>query len=85
MTIDNTLETRSVSHGSFYDNSRLSQTMKSEVRDAAISADVHLTSLQLEALDMIVHKIARICCGDPTFADHWHDIAGYATLVEKTL
>ena len=29
---------------------------------------------------MILLKIARIICGDPTYADHWDDIAGYAML-----
>ena len=34
---------------------------------------------------MIVHKIARILAGDPNHADHWHDIAGYAILVEERI
>ena len=38
-----------------------------------------------EALDMIQHKIARILNGDLRYADSWHDIAGYATLVDKGL
>lgn len=29
---------------------------------------------------MMLNKIARIVCGDPNFADHWDDIAGYAML-----
>jgi len=32
------------------------------------------------ALEMISLKLARIICGDPNFADHWDDIAGYAEL-----
>lgn len=40
---------------------------------------------QREALDMIFHKIGRIVCGDPNYADSWHDIAGYAKLVENRL
>lgn len=32
------------------------------------------------AIDMIAMKLARIVCGDPTYADHWRDIAGYAEL-----
>jgi len=34
---------------------------------------------------MIAHKIARIINGDPNHLDSWHDIAGYATLVEQEL
>ena len=45
----------------------------------------NLKSYQRESLDMIVHKIARILNGDPNHVDSWHDIAGYATLVELEL
>lgn len=34
---------------------------------------------------MIVHKIGRILNGDPNYADSWHDIAGYATLIDQQL
>ena len=35
---------------------------------------------QQEALDAIAVKMARICCGDQNYPDHWDDIAGYALL-----
>jgi hypothetical protein len=37
------------------------------------------------SLDMIMHKMARIIEGDPNYADNWHDIAGYATLIDTAL
>ena len=40
---------------------------------------------QVIALDMICNKMARIVNGDPNYIDNWHDIAGYATLVEQEL
>lgn len=40
---------------------------------------------QQEALHMIASKIARILEGDPAYVDNWHDISGYATLVESQL
>lgn len=40
---------------------------------------------QREALEMIAHKIGRILNGDANYRDSWHDIAGYATLVERRL
>jgi hypothetical protein len=40
---------------------------------------------QLEALEMICHKIGRIVNGDPNYADSWIDIAGYAKLVADRL
>jgi len=34
---------------------------------------------------MIFCKIARILNGDPNLIDNWHDIAGYAKLVEMEI
>ena len=36
-------------------------------------------------MKMILHKIARIGCGNAQFIDHWRDIVGYATLVINEL
>lgn len=38
-----------------------------------------------ESLDLICNKMARISCGDPFYDDNWHDIGGYAKLVEIEL
>ena len=35
------------------------------------------------ALCSIFGKVSRIVAGNPRFADHWDDIAGYATLASK--
>ena len=48
-------------------------------RNKSLKAD------QQEALEMILHKIARIVNGDPDYADSWVDIAGYAKLVADRL
>lgn len=40
---------------------------------------------QVEALEMICHKLGRIVNGDPDYADSWVDIAGYAKLVADRL
>ena len=40
---------------------------------------------ELEAINMIVNKLARIYNGDPHYSDSWRDIAGYATLVADRL
>jgi len=42
-----------------------------------------LTNQQKESLEMILLKCGRILSGDPSFADHWDDIAGYAKLANK--
>jgi hypothetical protein len=44
-----------------------------------------LSAVQRQALDVIADKIARILSGDPDYADNWHDIQGYAKLVEDRL
>ena len=35
-----------------------------------------------ESLDLICNKLARIVNGDPFYDDSWHDVGGYAKLVE---
>lgn len=40
---------------------------------------------QRESLEMIANKIGRIINGDPNYSDSWHDIAGYAKLVDDRL
>jgi hypothetical protein len=81
--INETLSTRATTHGDFTDNSYVMQHLKTFLRDHP--GWEKLSDPQCEALDMICHKIGRILCGDPHFPDHWHDIAGYATLVENIL
>lgn len=44
-----------------------------------------LTLPQREALELIFTKIGRILNGDPDYADNWHDIQGYAKLIENSL
>jgi len=73
------LKERAKTHGPFSQHSIYAQQLK------AIGADVKMSAVQREALDMIYHKIARILNGNPDYADHWADIAGYAQLVVNDL
>lgn len=81
--IDATLAERGSRYGKFTDHAKITQRLKSEMIShpgwAKLACD------QAEALDMIAHKIGRILCGDPNYADSWHDIAGYAKLVDDRL
>lgn len=82
--IEKTLAERGSRYGPSYSElSKLSQSLKRTMRSApnwpTMPADVR------ESLEMIQLKIARICCGDPDYADNWHDIIGYAKLVEDRL
>ena len=79
------LDERGSRYGSFLDNARISQALSSIVREEfnrrrTSSAAIFIQSYQIEALEMICHKIARILSGDPYYADNWDDIAGYAQL-----
>lgn len=81
--IESTLTERGKRYGSFDGHAMITQMVKR-------SMDGHpgwlrLTDDQREALEMIAHKIGRIINGDPNYADSWHDIAGYAKLVEDRL
>lgn len=41
----------------------------------------NLPLTQKEALDMLATKLSRAICGDVSYSDTWHDIAGYAKLI----
>ena len=81
--VQSTLNVRGNSHGDFRENGRIMQALKDVVRNAGHWPK--LQSHQREAIDMICHKIGRVLCGNPNHADHWHDIAGYATLCENII
>lgn len=59
-----------------------------EFRDHAAATILHgslrwpeMSAIEREAAEMIIHKLGRVCSGDPHYRDHWIDIAGYAQLV----
>lgn len=81
--ITETLNERGKTHGDFSHNSRIIQLIKRICRRRGNWS--RLTYPQREALDMIAHKMGRILSGNPDESDHWRDIAGYATLVERDL
>lgn len=80
--IKSTLEDRGSRYGSFDEHARITQNIKAAMEDSP-NWNCNLSTSQREALEMIAHKIGRILNGDPNYADSWHDIAGYATLVEQ--
>jgi hypothetical protein len=78
-----TLQARGAVYGDFINNAALSQDLKgrmrSEPRWQTLPAD------QQEALDFFCSKMSRILTGSASHIDNWHDIAGYARLVEQRL
>lgn len=81
--VNKTLDERGERYGKFRHHAELSQKLKQAMKEKATWWD--LSPSQQESLEMIAHKIARILNGDPNYADNWHDIAGYATLIDLQL
>lgn len=81
--VSNTLNARGARYGAFAGQAGISQALKEIMQQSPNWGS--LDPDMAEALDMIQHKIARILNGDPRYADSWHDIAGYAALVDQRL
>ena len=86
MSVTDTLTERGKRYGKFKDHAAIAQELKRALyRHMDQVSKVEPDADQLEALEMICHKLARIVNGDPDYADSWHDIAGYAQLVADRL
>lgn len=77
------LSERGKRYGKFVDHAAVTQQLKAVMR--LHGNWFNLAGDQMEALEMIQHKIGRILNGDPNYADSWDDIAGYAKLVGDRL
>lgn len=77
------LAERGKTHGDFTVHARVAQSLKNVIR--VEHGFENMNSVQVEAIDMIMHKIGRIVAGNPNHHDHWDDIAGYAILVSKRI
>lgn len=86
--VEATLAERGSRYGDFSDHARVCQDLKKVMMNAYADnhlAWIKLTNVQKQALEVIADKVARILSGDPNYADNWHDIQGYAKLVEDCL
>lgn len=77
--IEEVLNQRQTTYGSFTKNAEISQMMKYFMAQGTNYKQMPMA--HREALEMIVHKIARIVNGDPNYIDNWIDICGYSQLV----
>lgn len=82
-SVESTLEERGNNYGQYVNVSETAQKLKNVIRSAA-SWDTMEPYMQ-ESLDMICNKLSRISNGNPYYDDSWHDIGGYAKLVEDEL
>jgi len=77
-----TLSQRQEQYGSFEDVAMITEQMVDVMRKGYYE---NLAYNQKMALYMICSKMARIVNGNPNHKDSWHDIAGYATLIDNEL
>lgn len=89
MSVNDTLDQRGSRYGDFTDHARIAQGLQNVMREGRKSNGrlgwQDLNDIQKQALTVIADKIARIISGDPNYDDNWHDIQGYAKLVEDRL
>ncbi len=83
MNIDDTLAERGSRYGEFRDHAVIAQSIQDAMRKP--EGWERLAPDQKQALSVIADKIARMLNGDPSYIDNWHDIIGYAKLVETRL
>lgn len=94
--VDETLKTRGDRYGDFSNNAEICQRLKAIWHQSpaytklvkqmdAQEVTAKDATLVAEGVDTILAKLARIFNGDPFYADNWHDIQGYAKLVEDRL
>lgn len=81
--VTRTVEARGTTHGDYRDTARLAQGIKDVMHKSGHWE--RLSSTQMESLDLIATKIARVLAGDANYADHWVDIEGYAKKAREFL
>lgn len=79
--IQTTLKQRQNVHGDFVQSAYTKRMIMLQIENSPNWKFMH--GAEQQAIAMIVEKLGRILYGDHLFADHWHDLAGYATLGEK--
>ena len=79
--LSDVLNERGSRYGAFMGHASVTCKLKEVIRTELIHRSKKLEVDQIEALDMICHKIGRIVNGDADYDDSWRDIAGYSMLV----
>ncbi len=79
--INETVEAREETHGDFVDQAEAAIRMVDVLNKS--EGWTRCPKWMQYAITMICMKLARIVHGDCRTTDHWHDIQGYARLVER--
>lgn len=86
--LDATLAERGARYGDYTDHAQILDDLLLVMVNAAATGKLpgkawdDLLPIHRQALRVIADKIARVLNGDPNYKDNWHDIQGYAKLVE---
>lgn len=84
-TIQDTLNERGTRYGDFFDHSRFATNIQEAMQETDPAKWNRLPSYVKRGLTTIADKIARILNGDEWYEDSYHDIVGYAKLMEDNI
>ena len=79
--IDDTLAERGARYGTFAEHSEISQAIQAGMRVYPEKWD-RLPNVVKQGFTVLADKFARAINGDPYYDDNYHDIGGYAKLME---
>jgi hypothetical protein len=83
--IEATLAERQSTYGNFEDVAFVTENIMSVLGQVRVNGLSELPNTHRMALYMIASKMARIVNGDFNHFDSWHDIGGYAKLIEDLI
>ena len=81
MTIETTLQERGARYGAFSEHAQIAQAIQDAYRIYPEKWN-KLPPVVKQGLTTIADKIARILNGDEYYDDNYHDLGGYAKLME---
>ncbi len=81
--VDKTLEERGKVYGKYRDHAYIADNIRYAMLESPNWR--RIDAEKRHSLIVIADKIGRILSGDPNHIDSWHDIIGYARLIEVDL
>lgn len=81
MSIETTLKERGARYGSFEEHAKIAQAIQDAFRTYPEKWD-RLPPVVKQGFTTLADKFARAINGDPMYDDNYHDIGGYAKLME---
>lgn len=78
-SINEILAERGKNYGKFPEHAKISQALKTVLHSAPKWNELNAT--KKEALEMVMHKVARVLNGDSDYLDNYNDMIGYTQLM----